>query len=178
MTILFDGIAAGMLLFLISVGLSVTLGLMNFVNLAHGAFAMLGGYVCAILLGNHGVPFVVAVLVAALASAIVGVLLERSLYRRLYGASHLDQVLFCIGLVFMSISAAHFLFGAQQQPFVLPEFLKGQLHLPGLDIGIYRLLLVVIGGALAWGLQAMVSRTRFGAQLRAAVDNPRSRPLV
>lgn len=174
MTILFDGIAAGMLLFLISVGLSVTLGLMNFVNLAHGAFAMLGGYVCAVLLGNHGFPFVVAVLVAALASAVVGVVLERTLYRRLYGASHLDQVLFCIGLVFMSISAAHFLFGAQQQPFVLPELLKGQLHLPGLDIGIYRLLLVVIGGLLAWGLQAMVSRTRFGAQLRAAVDNPRT----
>lgn len=174
MTILFDGIAAGMLLFLISVGLSVTLGLMNFVNLAHGAFAMLGGYVCAVLLANHGVPFGLAVLVAALASAVVGVVLERTLYRRLYGASHLDQVLFCIGLVFMSISAAHFLFGAQQQPFVLPELLKGQLHLPGLDIGIYRLLLVVVGGMLAWGLQAMVSQTRFGAQLRAAVDNPRT----
>jgi branched-chain amino acid transport system permease protein len=174
MTILFDGIAAGMLLFLISVGLSVTLGLMNFVNLAHGAFAMFGGYVCAVLLGRLGVPFVLAVLAATLASALLGVVMERSLYSRLYGASHLDQVLFCIGLVFMSVSSAHFLFGATQQPFVLPEFLQGQLHLGDADIGIYRLVLVIFGACLAWGLQAMVTQTRFGAQLRAAVDNPRT----
>jgi branched-chain amino acid transport system permease protein len=174
MTIIFDGLAAGMLLFLISVGLSVTLGLMNFVNLAHGAFAMLGGYVCALLLSRAGIPFLLAVPVAALVAAAAGVILERTLYCRLYAASHLDQVLFSIGLNFMAISTAHYFFGAQQQPFVLPDFLRGQINLPGLDIGIYRLFLIVIGLLLAFGLQWLVSGTRFGAQLRAAVDNPRA----
>ena len=174
MTIIFDGLAAGMLLFLISVGLSVTLGLMNFVNLAHGAFAMLGGYVCVVMLNRFGVPFLAALPIVAVVSAGVGVVLERTLYRRLYAASHLDQVLFSIGLNFMAISAAHYFFGAQQQPFVLPDFLRGQINLPGLDIGIYRLFLIGIGLVLAVGLQWLVSKTRFGAQLRASVDNPRA----
>lgn len=174
MTVLFDGIAAGMLLFLISVGLSVTLGLMNFVNLAHGAFAMLGGYVFVVLLQKTGVPFLLALPLAALACAAVGVVLERALYRRLYGATHLDQVLFSIGLVFVAISTATFLFGSQQQPLQLPEYLKGQIRLPGLDMGIYRLLLIAVGLALAVGLQWLVARTRFGASLRAAVDHPRA----
>ena len=174
MTVIFDGIASGLLLFLISVGLSVTLGLMNFVNLAHGSFAMLGGYVCVVLLNRHGVPFLAALPVATLASALVGVLLERTLYRRLYRASHLDQVLFSIGLVFMSISIAHYFFGAQQQPLQLPAMLSGQINLPGLDIGVYRLFLIVVGLAIAFGLQWMIAGTRFGAQLRASVDNPRT----
>lgn len=173
MTILFDGLAEGMLLFLISVGLSVTLGLMNFVNLAHGALAMLGGYVCALLLSRAGTPFLLAAPAAAAAAALAGVILERTLYRRLYGASHLDQVLFSIGLTFMAVSTAHYFFGAQQQPFVLPDFLKGQINLPGLDIGIYRLFLIVVGIVLTVGLQWLVGSTRFGAQLRASVDNPR-----
>lgn len=174
MTVFFDGIAAGMLLFLISVGLSVTLGLMNFINLAHGAFAMFGGYVCIVLLTRVGLPFLAALPLVALASAAVGVVLERTLYRRLYGASHLDQVLFSIGLVFMSISIAHYLFGARQQALILPDFLRGQINLPGLDVGVYRLFLVVTGLVIAATLQWMVTRTRYGAQLRAAVDNPRA----
>ena len=173
MTILFDGLAEGMLLFLISVGLSVTLGLMNFVNLAHGALAMLGGYVCALLLSRAGTPFLLAAPIAAAAAALAGVVLERTLYRRLYGASHLDQVLFSIGLTFMAVSTAHYFFGAQQQPFVLPDFLKGQINLPGLDVGVYRLFLIVVGVVLTAGLQWLVASTRFGAQLRASVDNPR-----
>ncbi len=174
MTVIFDGIASGLLLFLMSVGLSVTLGLMNFVNLAHGSFAMLGGYVCVVLLNRYGVPFLAALPVATLASALAGVVLERTLYRRLYGASHLDQVLFSIGLVFMSISIAHFFFGAQQQPLQLPPMLSGQFNLPGVDVGVYRLFLIAIGLAVAGGLQWMIAGTRFGAQLRAAVDNPRT----
>ncbi|MEO7399875.1 MAG: branched-chain amino acid ABC transporter permease, partial [Polaromonas sp.] len=75
MTVIFDGIASGLLLFLISVGLSVTLGLMNFVNLAHGAFSMLGGYVCVLLLGRFGVPFLAALPIAAIVSALAGVVL-------------------------------------------------------------------------------------------------------
>jgi branched-chain amino acid transport system permease protein len=174
MTVLFDGIASGMLLFLISVGLSVTLGLMNFVNLAHGAFAMVGGYVCVTLLNRAGVPFLLSLPLAALATAGVGVVMERLLYRRLYGATHLDQVLFSISLVFMSMAGAQYFFGAQQQPLTLPEFLRGQIKLPGLDMGIYRLFLIVVSLVIAAGLQRMVSGTRFGAQLRASVDNPRA----
>ena len=175
MTVLFDGIASGVLLFLISVGLSVTLGLMNFVNLAHGAFAMLGGYVCVMLLGRMGVPFLATLPVVVVVSTLVGVVLERTLYRRLYGATHLDQVLFSIGLVFVSISTAHYFFGAQQQPLQLPPMLSGQFHLPGgLDVGVYRLFLIVIGLALALALHWMVIGTKFGAKLRASVDNPRA----
>ena len=174
MTILFDGIASGLLLFLISVGLSVTLGLMNFVNLAHGAFAMLGGYVCVVLLNRMGVPFLATLPVVIAVSAVVGVVLERTLYRRLYGASHLDQVLFSIGLVFMSISTANYFFGAQQQPLTLPDYLRGQWSLGWIDVGVYRLFLVVVGLFIAVGLQWMLARTKFGAELRASVDNPRA----
>jgi branched-chain amino acid transport system permease protein len=173
MTIFFDGIASGVLLFLISVGLSVTLGLMNFINLAHGAFAMFGGYACVMLLNRYGVPFLAALPLAALLSALLGALLERVLYRRLYRASDLDQVLFSIGLVFMSMAGANYFFGPTQQPLALPAFLQGQIHLPGLDAGVYRLFLIVVGIGIVLLLQWLVVRTRFGAQLRASVDNQR-----
>ena len=174
MTIVFDGIAFGMLLFLISVGLSVTLGLMNFVNLAHGVFAMVDGYVCVVLLNDWGVPFLATIPFAIIVPALVGVVLERLLYRRLYEASHLDQVLFSLGLVFIAVATAHYFFGARQQPLQLPAFLSGQFHLPGLDVGIYRLFLVVAGLLVALLLQWAVVRTAFGARLRAAVDNQRT----
>ncbi len=174
MTVIFDGVASGMLLFLISVGLSVTMGLMNFINLAHGAFAMVGGYTCAVLLNRAGVPFLAALVLATAVTALVGMVMERLLYRRLYASTHLDQVLFSIGLVFMSISGAHFFFGAQQQPFQVPDFLQGQFNLSFMDVGVYRLFLVVLGLAIAGLLQWMVVGTRFGAELRAAVDNPRA----
>jgi branched-chain amino acid transport system permease protein len=173
MTLLFDGIASGMLLFLSSVGLSVTLGLMNFINLAHGAFAMMGGYVCVTLLNRAGVPFLATLPIVALASALAGVLLERTLYRRLYSAKHLDQVLFSIALVFMAVSATHYFFGAGQQPIALPDFLRGQISVFGADLGVYRLFLIAIGLVIAALLQWMVVGTRFGAELRASVDNRR-----
>ncbi|WP_416052475.1 branched-chain amino acid ABC transporter permease [Cupriavidus basilensis] len=169
--VLFDGLAYGCLLFLISVGLSVTMGLMNFVNLAHGAFAMLGGYVAVVLMTRAGVPFLATLPLAFAGAAAVGWVLERTLYRRLYRASHLDQVLFSIGLTFMAIAGATYVFGPGQQPVALPDFLLGQVHVAGLDLGAYRLFLigvvVVITVALGW----LVARTRFGAQVRAAVDN-------
>src|ERR671936_716408 len=131
--VLFDGIAYGSLLFLISNGLSVTMGLMNFVNLAHGAFAMLGGYACVLLL-ERGVPFLLALPLAFLLIALVGAALERTLFRRLYRAPHLDQVLFSIGLTFMAVSGATWFFGPLQQRVELPEFLRGQVHVLGLDL--------------------------------------------
>jgi branched-chain amino acid transport system permease protein len=169
--VLFDGIAYGSLLFLISVGLSVTMGLMNFINLAHGAFAMVGGYVCAVLLNRAGMPFLLTLPIAFVASAAVGLVLERLLYRRLYQASHLDQVLFSIGLTFMAVAAATWLFGPSQQPVNLPDWLRGQVNLLGLDVGAYRLFLIGVVVAITVALGCLIERTRFGAQIRASVDN-------
>ena len=169
--VLFDGIAYGALLFLVSVGLSVTLGLMNFVNLAHGAFAMLGGYVCVVSMAQLGVPFLAALPAAFVVTAVAGAALERTLYRRLYGASHLDQVLFSIGLVFMAIAGATWLWGPNQQPVQLPGFLQGQVNFAGVDLGIYRLFLIAVVVVITVALQWLIEATRFGAQLRASVDN-------
>ena len=172
LTILFDGIAYGMLLFVVACGLAVTLGLMNFVNLAHGAFAMAGGYVSVVAMSRLGMPFLATLPVAFIASALLGAALERTLYRRLYGASHLDQVLFSIGLTFIAVAAATWAFGATQQPVRLPDFLRGQVHFAGVDFGIYRLFLIVLVALLAAALALLMSRTRFGAHVRAAVDDP------
>ena len=169
--VLFDGIAYGSLLFIISIGLSVTMGLMNFINLAHGAFAMLGGYACVMLMTRAGVPFLATLPVAFIVSAIAGVILERTLYRRLYKSAHLDQVMFSIGIVFMSVAAATYFFGPSQQPVRLPDYLRGQVNVLGLDIGAYRLFLVAVVAALTVALHALLVRTRFGAQVRASVDN-------
>jgi branched-chain amino acid transport system permease protein len=172
--VLFDGIAYGSLLFLISVGLSVTLGLMNFVNLAHGAFAMLGGYVCVVLMNRLGVPFLLSLPVAFIVSALAGWILERLLYRRLYQADPLDQVLFSIGLTFMVVAAATYVWGPTQQPVRLPEWLRGQVEIFGLDVGAYRLFLIGIVIVITAALGYLIERTRFGAQIRAAVDNQRA----
>src|SRR5579864_4801921 len=131
LTILLDGVAYGMLLFVLSCGLSVTLGLMNFINLAHGAFAMLGGYVTALLMNRAGVPFLATLPLAFLAPALVGVVLERTLYRRLYGAPPLDQVLFTIGLVLMAMPIANFFLGDQPQQVHLPAWLSGRFEFHG-----------------------------------------------
>jgi branched-chain amino acid transport system permease protein len=169
--VLFDGVAYGSLLFIIAVGLSVTLGLMNFVNLAHGAFAMVGGYVCVMLMTRAGVPFLATLPLAFLVAAIAGLVLERVLYQRLYRSSPLDQVLFSIGIVFMSIAIATYFFGASQQPVSLPSYLRGQLHVAGLDLGVYRLFLIVVVALLTFALQYLLDHTRFGSQVRASVDN-------
>ncbi|MGK9166353.1 branched-chain amino acid ABC transporter permease [Inquilinus limosus] len=173
-TILFDGIAYGMLLFVLACGLSVTLGLMNFINLAHGAFAMLGGYVTAILMNRWQVPFFLCLPAAFLAAALAGLVLERTLYRPLYRRSHLDQVLFSIGIVFMAVAAADYLMGSEQQIIRLPDYLRGRVEVLGVGIGIYRALIIAICGVLVLVLQWVLARTRFGSQLRAAVDDPRA----
>lgn len=170
--IVFDGVAYGCLLFLISIGLSVTLGLMNFVNLAHGAFAMLGGYVCVMGMLRLGMPFFAALAVAPFIGALAGVVLERLLYRRLYDATHLDQVLFTIGLTLMSVATASYFFGPSQQPVRLPDFINGQVSLFGLQVGAYRLFLIAVVLVITVALHLLLERTRFGAQIRASVDNP------
>ncbi|AWK89817.1 branched-chain amino acid ABC transporter permease [Azospirillum thermophilum] len=171
--VLFNGLAYGMLLFVISVGLSVTMGLMGFANLAHGAFAMLGGYVATTLMNKAGVPFLLTLPVAFVAVAAVSFVLERVLYRRLYRAGELDQVLLTIGLVFMAVAGATYVWGPGQQPVRMPDYLTGQWTVAGIDIGVYRLFLILVGIAVTAALVLGIERTRFGAMIRAAVDNPR-----
>jgi branched-chain amino acid transport system permease protein len=171
--VLFDGFAFGMLLFLLSVGLSVTLGMMNFINLAHCAFGMLGGYVAVTLVNGMGWPFLAALPMAFLAAAIVAVVLERLLYRRLYRASELDQVLLTIGITFMSVATAAYIYGTIQQPIQTPSYLRGSIPFLGLHLGTYRVFLVVTGLLVTLLLVATLEYTRFGARVRAAVDNQR-----
>jgi branched-chain amino acid transport system permease protein len=171
--VLFDGVAYGMLLFLLSVGLSVTLGMMNFVNLAHCSFAMLGGYVTVTAVQRLGWPFLAALPVAFLAAAAVSVVLERTLYRRLYRASDLDQCLLTIGIVFMSVAAAAYVYGTTQQPIETPAYLRGAITGFGVRFGAYRLFLIGTALAITVTLVVALEYTRFGAQVRAAVDNQR-----
>jgi branched-chain amino acid transport system permease protein len=173
LTILFDGIAYGMLLFVLACGLSVTLGLMNFVNLAHGSFAMAGGYITVVLVNRMGVPFLLGLPLAFLFSAALGALLERTLYVHVYAKSHLDQVLFTIGLVFMSVAAVDYTMGSSQQFIVIPSALQGQIDVFGVGVGRYRLLIIGICAVLTIALQLILVRTRFGSRLRASVDDQR-----
>lgn len=173
LTILFDGVSTGMLLFVLACGLAVTLGLMNFVNLAHGAFAMAGGYVTVVASQRFDLPFLATLPLAFAITAVIGLALERTLYRRLYGRPHLDHVLFSIGLVFMAMAGMNWFMGSSPQNVSLPEALKGRFDVFGVGIGRYRLFLVVVCGVLALGLQAILTHTRFGSRLRAAVDDRR-----
>ena len=170
-TILFFGVAYGMILYLISVGLSVTMGLMGFVNLAHGVFAMLGGYATVTLMNRFGVPFLIALAIGCLLVAGIGIVLERTFYRRLYGRSELDQVLFSFGLILIAVAIVRILWGPLAQPMQLPVYLKGQVSIFDLALPAYRLVLVGFGAAVIAGLWFAFDRTLFGARIRAAVDN-------
>jgi len=171
--VIFDGVAYGMLLFLIGVGLSITMGLMNFVNLAHGSFAMVGGYAASVLMNQWGLGFGLSLAAAFVAAALVGAVLEFVFYRRLYRAHPLDQVLLSIGVVFVSIAAFTYFFGPTMQPFTLPKALEGQVSLLGLEVGRYRLFLIGCGVAVLVALLLGLGKTRYGAMVRAAVDNQR-----
>ncbi len=171
--VLFDGFAFGMLLFVLSVGLSVTLGLMNFINLAHGAFGMLGGYIAVLTMRQLGLPFLLALPAAFLAAALVSVVFERTLFRRLYKAGELNQVLFTIGLVFVAAALATYFFGTVQQVIPLPSWLRGSVEFAGMRFGVYRIFIIAVALAVTAILVFGLERTRLGAQIRASVDNQR-----
>ena len=171
--ILLGGLAAGMVLFIVSVGLSVTMGLMGFVNLAHGGFAMIGGYVIVLSMNQLGVPFSVALLVGFIVTAAVSVAFERLLYSRLYRATELDQVLFTIGLVFAMIAGVIVVVGPETMPLTLPSWMQGQISLGFMSYRAYSILLIITGVVIMLGLWLGFERTRMGAQIRAAVDNRR-----
>ncbi len=172
--LLFDGLAYGTLLFLISVGLSVTLGLMGFINLAHGVFAMLGGYLLVLLMERFGIGFVAALPLIFVLVALVSLVLERTLYRPLYKSTHLDQVLLTVGIIFVAVAGATYFWGPGQQPINIPGWMAGQLAVGGLELSRYRLFLMALGAAITLGLVFGLERTRFGAKVRASVERPRT----
>jgi branched-chain amino acid transport system permease protein len=173
LTILFDGVAYGMLLFVLACGLSVTLGLMNLINLAHGAFAMAGGYTTVVLVNSFGVPFFLSLPLAFLVAAVIGLVMERAVYVHVYRKPHLEQVLLTIGLVFMAVAGTDYVMGTTQVFAHTPDVLQGQFQFFGVGIGRYRMLIIVVCGVLAIGLQFILTHTRFGSRLRAAVDDQR-----
>jgi len=170
-SIAFFGLAFAMVLYLISVGLSVTMGLMGFVNLAHGVFAMFGGYAVTTLMNSYGMPFWLSLICAVVIVAAGSVVFERLLYRHLYGGAELDQVLLTIGLIFMSVATAKYFWGPLAQLFQPPPELRGQINLGFREFPTYRSFLIVCGAVLVTGLWLALDRTRFGAKIRAAVDN-------
>ena len=172
-SMLLGGVAAGMVLFIVSVGLSVTMGLMGFVNLAHGGFAMLGGYAIVLAMKHWGFGFVPALAFGFVVTAAVSVVCERLLYARLYRASELDQVLFTIGLVFIMIASLTLRFGPENQTIALPPLLRGQIDLGIVQYRTYSVVLIVTGIVIVVALWLAFERTRIGAQIRAAVDNRR-----
>ena len=170
---LLGGVSAGMVLFIVSVGLSVTMGLMGFVNLAHGGFAMIGGYVIVLLMRQWGIGFLPALALGFLITALVSVVFERLFYSRLYRSSELDQVLFTIGLVFVMIASVTLRIGPENQSLTLPPALQGQLDLGFMHYRTYSIFLIAVGVLMVLGLWFGFERTRIGAQIRAAVDNRR-----
>ena len=172
-SILFDGLAYAMFLFITSVGLSVTMGLMGFVNLAHGAFAMAGGYIVVSLTRSLGLGFVPSLLVSAVVIAAASVPFERGLYRRLYKSTDLEQVLVTIGLAFMAIAAFTYFYGPIPKSVPLPSWLEGDVNLGFRSFPSYRAFLILIGAVLITILWYAFERTNIGAKIRAAVDNRR-----
>ena len=173
LTIVVDGLAYGMLLFILAAGLSVTLGLMNFINLAHGAFAMAGGYLLVVLMQRYDMPFLACLLLTFAVPALAGLILERTLYVQMYSRSHLDQVLFSMGLVFITVAGMSYAMGTQEQIVKLPEWLQGRIDVYGVALGRYRLFIAGVCAVLVIGLEVIFASTRFGSRLRAAVDDQR-----
>lgn len=174
LTVIFNGLAYGLLLFIIAVGLSVTMGMMQFVNLAQVSLSMLGGYMLVTAMGTLGLPFLASLPVAFVAVAAFSVLLERLVLRHFYGSDDLTQVLLTLGLVFMSISAAAYVWGVSFRPVNVPSWLSGQEPVLGLMLERYRIFLLVAGGLIAVTMVVGLERTRFGAMVRACVDNRRA----
>ena len=160
-----------MILYVISVGLSVTMGLMGFINLAHGVFAMAGGFLLSTAMARWGLPFPLSLALAFLAVALGSIVLERLLYSRLYSSGELSQVLFSIGLILISMAVARLVYGNLAAPVFLPDYLRGQVHILGRDFPTYRVFLIVFSALLIAALWFGVERTRWGAMVRAAVDN-------
>ncbi|MCO5090020.1 branched-chain amino acid ABC transporter permease [Bosea sp. (in: a-proteobacteria)] len=178
LSIAMDALAYGMALFIICIGLSLTMGLMRVVNLAHGAFAMIGGYIASWAMREHDLGYGFGIALAIAGTVMIAVPLERLLYRRIYDRSELTQLLMTIGLTFCVIGLTNYLFGPSLKTIPLPAALAQPIDLGFRSISGHRLFVIVSGLAVAGGLWFLVARTGFGVHLRAAVENaPMARAL-
>ncbi len=171
MNIAVDGMAYGMILFMIAVGLSVTMGLMRVVNLAHGGFALIGGALAHWLGQDLGLGFLPALFLAIAGTVAVALPLERVIYRRIYGFGELQQVLATIGLTFLMIATINLWQGSTLLPVGLPAVLSQPIDLGFRTLPAHRIAVIVLGVAVIVGLWLLLDKTRFGIRLRAAVDN-------
>lgn len=171
LNIIVDGLAYGMILFMISVGLSVTMGLMRVVNLAHGGFALTGGVLTHWAATDLGLNFWAAAALGIAGTVALAMPLERLLYRRIYGFGELQQVLATIGLTFLIIATVNLWQGSTLLPIPLPESLKQTVDLGFRQLTAHRIFVIVMGALVILGLWGLLDRTRFGIRLRAAVDN-------
>ena len=172
LSLLIDGVAYGMMLFLISVGLTITLGVMRVVNLAHSAFAMIGGYFALWIMQRAGLGFFLAIPLAVVGTMLVGAALERTLYRWVYAAGSLGQLLMTIGLAFILTALFKNLGGTQLQSVPVPPTLQGNWSLGPFSLSIYRAFLVAASALVGFSLWLALEKTPYGARLRASVDNP------
>jgi branched-chain amino acid transport system permease protein len=166
-----DALAYGMVLFVISIGLSMTMGLMRVVNLAHGAFAMIGGYIASYAARDLGLAYALAVLLAVAGTILIAIPIERFLYRRIYGQPELTQVLMTIGITFCVIGIANYVFGPTLKTIPTPDALREPVSLGFRTVSAHRLFVIGCGAGVALGLWYFIERTAFGVKLRAAVDN-------
>jgi len=166
-----DALAYGMVLFVISIGLSVTMGLMRVVNLAHGGFAMIGGYIASYVARDLGLGYALAVVAAVFFTILIAIPIERLLYRRIYGQPELTQVLMTIGITFCIIGITNFIMGPTLKTIPLAPALQGSADIGFRTIPIHRLFAILCGLAVALGLWYAIEKTNFGIRLRASVDN-------
>lgn len=166
-----DALAFGMVLFIICIGLSLTMGLMRVVNLAHGAFAMIAGYIASYAARDLGLGYAVAIFLAIIGTIVISIPLERFLYRRIYGSSELTQVLMTIGITFCVIGITNYFFGPTLKTIPLPQALSQPVDLGFRTIAAHRLFVIACGAVVAGGLWYLIERTSFGIKLRATVDN-------
>ena len=172
LSIAVDALAYGMVLFVISIGLSVTMGLMRVINLAHGAFAMVGGYLASYVARDLGLGYAPAILAAIVGTILIALPLEILLYRRIYGSTDpLTQVLMTIGVTFVVIGIANYAFGPTLKTIPLPAAISGPVDLGFRTIPAHRLFAIGCGAAVALGLWFLIEKTGFGIKLRAAVDH-------
>ena len=167
---LLNGVQFGLILFLLAAGLSLVFGIMDFINLAHGVFYMIGAYVCATVSIHFG-SFILGILVALPVTLVAGFAAEWLIARHFYKRDHLDQVLATFGLVLCADTAVKYVWGPEGLSVPLPAWLGGQVVLGGITLPSYRLFIVVVAALVALGLWQVIARTRVGMKVRASASN-------
>ncbi len=168
---LLNGLQLGVLLFMLSAGLTLVFGIMNFVNLAHGCMYMMGAYFAATALAASG-SFIVAAVVAVLGGGLLGIVIERLMAQHLYMRDHLDQVLATFGLILFFNELARWIWGASPVFMSVPPALSGTVSILGVTYPTYRFFIILVGLLCAVGCWLLISRTRVGMLIRAGSVNP------